>query len=319
MTKLSAMICSCMTSKKSSLESLSKNYDGKAFQKESYIKQSKRFLSSKWVDWNSFFAPFISPIVSQLALKGELNLIIDGTQTAGNCNTLMLSVIWRKYAIPLVWLTKVGEKGHFLENIHIDLLDLASNIIPKNCRVVILGDGEFDGKLLRQRIQDLKWEYVLRTSKDRKIDSGCGEEVRFDQVGLTSDQETTFISGASESSNAIYWLGKGFEEPIYLLTNMDLAEMACLYYRRRFKIELLFKQLKSAGFNLQKSMLEGEVRCSNLIMVLAFAFIFAFCLGLLVKKQAKEVINKIYRFDRIEIIRPIALAQKCLENHKKCS
>lgn len=34
LTKLSAMIYSCMTSMKSRLESLSKNYDGKAFQKE---------------------------------------------------------------------------------------------------------------------------------------------------------------------------------------------------------------------------------------------------------------------------------------------
>lgn len=111
LTKLSAMICSCMTTKKSSLESLSNSYDAKDVQKESHIKQSKRFLTSKWVDWLSFFAPFITSIIEQLALTGELILIIDGTQTAGNCNTLMLSVLWKKYAIPLVWLTKVGEKS----------------------------------------------------------------------------------------------------------------------------------------------------------------------------------------------------------------
>jgi hypothetical protein len=317
LTKLSAMICSCMITKKCNLEALSHTYHGKDLQKESNIKQSKRFLSSKWTDWNSFFAPFIIPIIGQLSLKGELILIIDGTQTAGNCNTLMLSVIWKKYAIPLVWLTKVGEKGHFSENIHLDLLNEVTNIIPKNCRVVILGDGEFDGKLLRERIQNLGWEYVLRTSKDRKLQVGCGEGCRFDQVGLTSDQDITFINAACEQSHAIYWLGKGFEDPIYLLTNMDLAEMACQYYRRRFKIELLFKQLKSAGFNLQKSMLQSAERCSNLIMVLAFAFILTFCLGLLVKRQTTKIINKIYRFDRIEIIRPITLAQKCLDSHQK--
>ena len=110
-------------------------------------------MVSKWTDWGSFFAPFIIPIIGQLALKGELILIIDGTQTAGNCNTLMLSVIWKKYAIPLIWLTKVGEKGHFSEWIHMDLINQVAHIIPKECRVVILGDGEFDGKLLRERIQ----------------------------------------------------------------------------------------------------------------------------------------------------------------------
>lgn len=197
-----------------------------------------------------------------------------------------------------------------------DLLNQVANIIPENCRVVLLGDGEFDGKLLRKQIQNIGWEYVLRTSKDKKVAVGCSEEVRFDQVGLTSEQDITFITNACENSNAIYWLGKGFDEPIYLLTNMDLADMACQYYRKRFKIELFFKQLKSAGFNLQKSMLESAERCSNLVMVLAFAFIFTFCMGLLVKQQAKKIIDKIYRFDRIEIIRPITLAQKCFQNHK---
>jgi len=45
-----------------------------------------------------------------LSKKGELILVINGSQTAGDCVTLMLFVIWRVYAISLVWLTKKGEK-----------------------------------------------------------------------------------------------------------------------------------------------------------------------------------------------------------------
>ncbi|MEZ4987418.1 MAG: hypothetical protein R2795_20630 [Saprospiraceae bacterium] len=51
-------------------------------------------------------------------------------------------------------------------------------------------------------------------------------------------------------SHAILWKDRGFNDPIPLLTNMDLGEMACRYYKRRFKIETMFKQLKSAGFQL---------------------------------------------------------------------
>lgn len=316
LTKLSAMICSCLINKSSSLEGLSLIFEEKHVQKESIIKQSKRFLTSKWTDWESFFAPFIKPIIAQLALKRELILVIDGTQTASGCNTLMLSVIWKKYAIPVIWTTKEGKKGHFKEDIHIDLINLVSNIIPKDCRVVVLGDGEFDGKILREKLGQLGWEYVLRTSKDRKIDVGCGELVAFEQVNLTSESEITFIPYACDASHGIFWHGKDFEQPIYLLTNMDLGAMACKYYKQRFTIELLFKQLKSAGFNLQESKLEGSQRCGNLIMILAFAFIFTFCLGLLLKTQTKEIIEKISRFDRLKTIRPITIAQKCI---KHCS
>jgi hypothetical protein len=45
--------------------------------------------------------------------------------------------------------------------------------------------------------------------------------------------------------------------PIFLMTNMNLGEMACRYYRKRFKIENLFKSMKSAVFNLYKSKVEG--------------------------------------------------------------
>jgi hypothetical protein len=90
--------------------------------------------------------------------------------------------------------------------------------------------------------------------------------------------------------------------------------LACAYYKKRFKIELLFKQLKSAGFNLQRSKLQGEKRCTNLMMILAFAFILCFGLGILLKNEKKLVINKFYRFDRIQTIKPLTLAQKCLNS-----
>jgi len=172
---LAGMICSCMKTKSSSLEGLSDKKSETAKQSESHVKKTKRWLSGKWTDWETFFAPFATKMLLGFSKKGEFILVIDGSQTAGDCVTLMLSVIWRGYAIPLAWLTKKGEKGHFPEEMHLDLVAVVKKTIPPSCRAVFLGDGEFDGLKLRRACKNFKWEFVLRTSVDRKVD--CGGEI----------------------------------------------------------------------------------------------------------------------------------------------
>jgi hypothetical protein len=70
------------------------------------------------------------------------------------------------------------------------------------------------------------------------------------------------------------------------------SDMACCYYKKRFKIELLFKQMKSAGFNVHKSKIEGAHRVANLIIVVALAFLITFCVGLYLIAQPDEVLKK---------------------------
>ena len=315
----SCMISSCIRTKKSSLEGLSlpdkEELLAKDKQSESHIKQTKRWLSSKWTDWESFFAPYIGQMLLKMSEKGELIFVVDGSETASGCVTLMLSVIWRGYAIPVFWITREGSKGHFSEALHLELLagihEIVS-ILPKTCRIVLLGDGEFDGLRLRQRCKTLGWEFVLRTSCDKKID--CGSEMgHLGSLYPDCSVEIVFVEDACEGDNAIFWQAKEYDSPILLLTNMDLGEMACAYYRQRFKIETLFKQLKSAGFQLHKSMVQGASRVQNLIMVIAFAFILTFCVGIMLKKQPVEVLKKIIRADKVLTIRPITIAQKCIE------
>ena len=96
--------------------------------------------------------------------------------------------------------------------------------------------------------------FVVRTSSDRLIDFN-GEVARFDTMRTT--RSICFIEGALPLANAVYWLEKGHPKPLFLLTNLDLGYEACHYYKRRFKIETLFKHLKSAGFYLHKTRLNA--------------------------------------------------------------
>ena len=320
---LCLMLCSCIETKSSSLEGISRCFSEQSEsaseisdkQSESRIKQAKRWLSSKWTDWDTFYAPYIKPLLKKLAKKGEIIIIIDGSETAGDCVTLMISVLWRGYAVPLTWITRKGKKGHFPEDMHLELVRFAKDILPPDCRIVLLGDGEFDGLRLRTRCREYRWEFVLRTSKDRIIDCG-GEKARFDSLCPDPNSDFVFVEKAVDGDNAVMHHDKTCQDPIFLLTDMELGQMACAYYKRRFKIEMLFKHMKSHGFNLQKSKVCSAHRVSNLIIIVALAFLLTFCAGLWLKTQSKEVLSKITRPDRVPKMSPVILANRCRQSDR---
>ena len=310
---MSSLIAACIRNGHCRLESLSESTEAyRAQKKSSLLQQAKRWLSNKWTDWQGFYLPFARHFLQGLSGKGEIVFVLDGSQTGRTNTTLMLSVLCKGFAVPVAWVVKKGEKGHFPEEMHLDLLKMIAPICPANCRLVLLGDGEFDGPNLRQWCIDNHWIFVLRTSSDRLVDFG-GEVARFDS--LLTTHTILFIPDALPLANAVYWRGKGHKKPLFLLTNLELAKEACLYYKRRFKIESLFKNLKSAGFSLHKTRLKCPHKLANLIIVVSFAFLFSFCIGLLIKQvEPMHGLELIVRKDRLRSIASIAIAQIAIRN-----
>jgi len=47
----------------------------------------------------------------------------------------------------------------------------------------------------------------------------------------------------------ILWWREGYQDPIYLVTNLPVMEEACLWYRKRMRIETFFSdQKKNSSF-----------------------------------------------------------------------
>lgn len=309
---LASLVHGCVKHKNCTLESLSQPCESySASKKNSFLQQTKRWMGNKWVDWETFFMPFVGHFLRMAATGGELILVVDGSQTGKKHTGLMVSVLCRGFSIPVAWVVKAGEKGHFPEQMHLDVLQLLLPVVPPGCRVVILGDGEFDGLRLREWCAGQKWEFVLRTSCDRQVDCG-GETARIDSLSPPKGHSTLFLPHAVDGANAVCWHEKRFEKPIFLLTNMDLGKMACRYYKKRFKIETMFKQLKSKGFQLHKTQLQCPAKISNLIIVAAIAFIFTFCMGCFIKFNIPvAALETFVRKDKLKNMGFIAIAQKC--------
>ena len=91
---------------------------------------------------------------------------------------------------------------------------------------------------------------------------------------------------------------KGYQEPLYLVSNLITAEEACRWYEKRFRIETFFSDQKSRGFHLHKSHISDPQRLSRLLIAACLAYIWIIYLGSLCEKDGwREYLHRKKRCD----------------------
>ena len=91
---------------------------------------------------------------------------------------------------------------------------------------------------------------------------------------------------------------KGYQEPLYLVSNLATAEEACRWYQKRFRIETFFSDQKSRGFHIHKSHISDPQRLSRLLIAACLAYIWIVYLGSLCENEGwREIIHRRKRCD----------------------
>jgi IS4 transposase len=82
-----------------------------------------------------------------------------------------------------------------------------------------------------------------------------------------------FSNEKLEKVNFLYWFDfKVYEKALFLISTLDNAPDIQDAYALRFRIETMFKDLKSRGFNVHENRLGKEFSRTNLLIVVALAF-----------------------------------------------
>ena len=286
---LAALISGIVGSKSTQLPTLAtKVPDGT--KPESRVKRFSRWLDNDNILEEGYFLPYADILLRHLALQ-TLVLVMDGSVVGRGCNALMIHVVYQGRALPLAWRVRQGPKGHFPEDLHIALVELVSGLIPEGAQVVLLGDGEFDGTRLQQTVQDAGWSYVCRTGIHMTA-WWDGETFRLDTLGACSKPGTLIALSEVLLSREEYgpimliccWAQR-CKAHLYLVTNMDAAEVAGHLYAKRFRIETFFSDQKSRGFHLHKSHLSDPQRLSCLLIAACLAYIWIVYLGAICMKD----------------------------------
>jgi hypothetical protein len=260
----------------------------------------RRWVKNKHLDTEAIYMPFARHLLAALAHQ-PLLLVMDASQIGRGCMALMVSVVYKKRALPLAWLVYKGKKGHTTAQRHIEALQKVQPLIPANASVILLGDAEYDTTAMLQWLTEhTTWEYVLRTSPQIHVQDGeTGQAIGdypLEKGHIFECRLVGFTQQATVSVNLIGWWGLRYEKPIYLITSLTARYLACQYYRRRFSIETFFSDQKSRGFHIQKSHLSDPARLGRLLLAACLAYLWVIAQGLLV--IAKQQTGWIDRTDR---------------------
>ena len=297
---LAMMITGIVMSRNAQLSVMSSEIPTKT--KEKSIEMRMRRWVKEDMDVEAIYMPFARQIMEALS-HIPLVLVMDGSQAGRGCMVLMVGVLYQKRALPIAWLVYKGKKGHTSSERHIQALKKVLELIPTGSEVVLLGDAEYDTtEMISWMEKNTTWQYVLRTAPQiyaqtseknqpiRDYPLEKGKVFYLKNVGFTQASAVTLT--------IISWWGSRYEEPIFLVTNMDNPYQACRYYRQRFRIETFFSDQKSRGFHIHKSHLSEPARLSRLLIAACLAYIWMITQGLRVIADGNS--SLIDRTDRID-------------------
>lgn len=224
-------------------------------------------------------------VVALLGLEGRpWTLTIDRTNWLFGrtpINILMIAVDWRGIGIPLLW-TLLPTRGNSDTPTRLRLFDRLAEVFPDMRVEALIGDREFIGDGWMASLKARNIPFVLRL-KDNQLIRRDGFPTRPVSVLVRRLERGRRLivkqpcrlglrPGAPALRIVILRLGSG--ELLVLATNTR-PKAALRRYRARWRIECLFANLKSRGFDLEATHLRYPAKLETLIACLAIAVALA--------------------------------------------
>ena len=279
---LAMMVAGIVTGGKAQLSEISLHVPEQALP-DSLAKRFQRFVKNERVVTSTLFMPFAQEILSRLS-NTTLVISMDASQVGRGCMTLMVAVIYRNRALPLAWIVYAGKKGHASAEVHITVLKLLQTLVPPATKLVLLGDAEYDTvEMLSWVKKDTDWLFVVRTDP-RILLTEMGRTYRFSDL-IREENSCVAVSDAMFTKKqfgpimAVANWQRPHARPVYLISNHESLRDICHFYRLRFKIETMFSDTKSRGFNIQKSHLRHPERVARLLLAAVLAYLWMVFLG----------------------------------------
>ena len=222
-------------------------------------------------------------------------MALDRT-TWGDINLLVVSLIWRKRAIPIYWqrLKTLGNSNLTTQKTALKVALLALSAY----KVVVLGDREFCSVDLAGWLGKQQAYFCLRQKKTTHIQPHDKDWIALGELGLTPGTSCFFNQitvTESKGFGPVQMAGKwkrrynGFatDEPWFILTNLDSLEAAISAYQKRFSIEEMFRDLKLGGYGLEQTRVKGK-RFMTMVLLIAIAYTCATTQGQRLKQKALQ-------------------------------
>lgn len=248
---------------------------------ESRRRNLQRFLNLPMVSPQTLWFPIVLDWVKRhFQRHTRLCLIIDRTQWTKH-NVLMVSVLYKKQTVPLNWvlLDKRGQSNLAEQQaVLTPVFELLSDY-----ERVLLADREFHGVPFASWLMEQSIPFVLRLPKSTTVQlTDQSEFERLDELPLEPGMsqfevqiQVTQTQGFGKFNLVTRWKrtyrDSDTNQIWYLLTNLEDAETALHLYRKRFRIEPMFRNYKQGGYDLEACHANAK-RTTALLVLIAIAY-----------------------------------------------
>jgi len=252
----------------------------------------------------TWYDPLAEELLKSQAEHGHIRLIVDGTRVSFHHQLLMVSLAYRRRAIPIAWTWVKCERGHSSAIKQLALLRHVYNMIPKNVLVSIVGDSEFGAVDLLRQLDDWGWQYALRQKGNTLVDLTLHNQWQpFAGLVQRTGQDFWFQEGFLTHkhyyrTNLLAYWQRGEKEPWLLATNFSTQRETLRAYRIRMWIEEMFGDFKGHGFDLESSHLRHFSRLSRLTLAVALLYLWLVALGSrVIKNGLRSLVDRADRKD----------------------
>lgn len=243
---------------------------------ESIEKRLKRFLSNEKMAWERLQIEWVKWMSSFFRME-ELVLLVDETKLGKYLNVMSIGLAYRQRCIPLVWRC-YAPKQYPAEGqvaMIVKLLEVVKQGLPNGaCPLVQADRGIGTSPGLLRGIARLKWRYLVRVQH--------GVHLR------TFRHKEHILRDLVKRGEA--WSGQGYvfkkrgaiRALVHVVWDWQETDMWCLLtndphlshqsYALRNWQEQSFRDLKSGGFNWQRSQVRHPDHAQRLLLVLALAY-----------------------------------------------
>ena len=286
-----AAVCAAVLLAGSCRETAVAKWIQKPTQQTSRVVFFRRFLSSPLFSQEAVYQPLL-----RQALAGYQaacwHIVIDRSPLQAKVSDLlMVSLNFRKRAIPLAW--QVVKHGSTTTTTQIELLQRLESIIPASKWVIIHGDTEFSSVRLMQFIrQHPSWDFLLAQTNQGYYQFGDWQWHPLADLPVRRQQPIYLAD--------IFWTKQHIYGPInlfafykprrkndyaklyeyrYITTSLPIAPTLRRLGQRRWGIEPMFRDYKSAGWQLDRSALTDPERQVNLLLILSINYLWATATG----------------------------------------
>lgn len=253
----------------------------------SHYKRIKRWFSQS-LEYKYVWVVLLNYSISLLSKSTQL-LILDGSswQWGGKkYHFLTLSVLYRGVAIPVYWmeLAKLGISSQKQRKV---LLKAALKVVHLTGKVLI-ADREYIGSDWFKALRENGLDFVIRLragNYTQALQAAGIKQEKLEKKALKRLGSIVCKPFELEGQD-YYWLISAYKDRngktqlLRLITSLAKPWKAIEFYKLRYRIESMFKHLKSNGFDLQALHLQSSRKIRLMMAWLVLAYTLSVVEGL---------------------------------------